>query len=135
MGGIYGRIQELDDQVVELEVAPGTSFRVARTAISRKVEGQTCAVIVLRLIFACHRVPSRLIAVLVTRHHAPAGPRPPGRHLRRARPEEGVQASPTPWARRSNIIRNRVDSLGVAEPEISRQGNNIIIDLPGVEGP
>ena len=38
MGGIYGRIQKLDDQVVELEVAPGTSFRVARSAISRKVE-------------------------------------------------------------------------------------------------
>ena len=38
MGGIYGRIQKLDDQVIELEVAPGTSFRVARSAISRKVE-------------------------------------------------------------------------------------------------
>jgi preprotein translocase subunit SecD len=31
-----------------------------------------------------------------------------------------------------DIIRNRVDSLGVAEPEISRQGSNVIIDLPGV---
>ena len=38
MGGIYGRIHRLDDQVIELEVAPGTSFRVARSAISRKVE-------------------------------------------------------------------------------------------------
>ena len=38
MGGIYGRIQNLGDQVIELEVAPGTSFRVARSAISRKVE-------------------------------------------------------------------------------------------------
>ena len=38
MGGIYGRIQDLGDQVIELEVAPGTSFRVARSAISRKVE-------------------------------------------------------------------------------------------------
>jgi preprotein translocase subunit YajC len=38
MGGIYGRIQKLDDQIVELEVAPGTSLRVARSAISRKVE-------------------------------------------------------------------------------------------------
>ena len=32
-----------------------------------------------------------------------------------------------------DIIRSRVDSLGVAEPEISRQGNNIVIDLPGVK--
>ena len=31
-----------------------------------------------------------------------------------------------------DIIRNRVDSLGVAEPEISRQGDLIIVDLPGV---
>lgn len=31
------------------------------------------------------------------------------------------------------IIRNRVDSLGVAEPEISRQGSTIVVDLPGVE--
>lgn len=31
------------------------------------------------------------------------------------------------------IIRNRVDALGVGEPEISRQGNNIIVELPGVK--
>lgn len=31
------------------------------------------------------------------------------------------------------IIRNRVDALGVAEPEISRQGDNIIVQLPGVK--
>jgi preprotein translocase subunit SecD len=31
------------------------------------------------------------------------------------------------------IIRNRVDGLGVAEPEISRQGNTIVVDLPGVK--
>ncbi|MFW2384006.1 MAG: protein translocase subunit SecD [Acidimicrobiales bacterium] len=33
----------------------------------------------------------------------------------------------------TDIIRNRVDALGVAEPEISRQGNTIVVDLPGVE--
>ena len=32
-----------------------------------------------------------------------------------------------------DIIRDRVDGLGVAEPEISRQGNNIVVDLPGVK--
>ena len=31
------------------------------------------------------------------------------------------------------IIRNRVDALGVAEPEISRQSDNIIVQLPGVK--
>ena len=30
------------------------------------------------------------------------------------------------------IIRSRVDALGVAEPEISRQGNTIVVDLPGI---
>jgi preprotein translocase subunit SecD len=29
-------------------------------------------------------------------------------------------------------IRNRIDALGVAEPEVSRQGKNIVIALPGV---
>ena len=31
------------------------------------------------------------------------------------------------------IIRNRVDALGVVEPDISRQGSNIIVQLPGVK--
>lgn len=30
------------------------------------------------------------------------------------------------------IIRNRVDALGVAEPDITRQGESIIVQLPGV---
>src|SRR5438132_14403189 len=32
-----------------------------------------------------------------------------------------------------SIIRARVDNLGVAEPDISRQGNAIIVQLPGVK--
>jgi preprotein translocase subunit SecD len=31
------------------------------------------------------------------------------------------------------IIRNRVDGLGVAEPEIARQGDSIIVQIPGVD--
>jgi preprotein translocase subunit SecD len=31
------------------------------------------------------------------------------------------------------IIRNRVDGLGVAEPEITRQGDAIVVQLPGVK--
>jgi preprotein translocase subunit SecD len=31
------------------------------------------------------------------------------------------------------IIRNRVDALGVAEPEVNRQGNTIVINLPGAK--
>ena len=32
-----------------------------------------------------------------------------------------------------DVIRSRVDGLGVSEPEISRQGSNIVVDLPGVD--
>jgi protein-export membrane protein SecD/preprotein translocase SecF subunit len=31
------------------------------------------------------------------------------------------------------IIRNRVDALGVAEPDIARQGSSVIVQLPGVK--
>ena len=31
------------------------------------------------------------------------------------------------------IIRNRVDALGVAEPDITRQGNAVVVELPGVK--
>jgi preprotein translocase subunit SecD len=32
-----------------------------------------------------------------------------------------------------NIINNRVNTFGVAEPNVSRQGNDIIVELPGVK--
>jgi len=34
-----------------------------------------------------------------------------------------------------SILRNRVDALGVAEPDISRQGETILVQLPGVKDP
>ncbi len=34
-----------------------------------------------------------------------------------------------------SIIRSRVDSLGVAEPEISRQGDDVLVQLPGLQDP
>lgn len=46
-------------------------------------------------------------------------------------PEEGANAGAIDKA--VDIIRNRVDALGVAEPEIARQGSNILVQLPGVE--
>jgi preprotein translocase subunit YajC len=36
-GGILGTIQTLEDDIVELQVAPGVVLRVARAAIARKV--------------------------------------------------------------------------------------------------
>ena len=32
-----------------------------------------------------------------------------------------------------NVITDRVDALGVAEPNITRQGNRIVVELPGVK--
>ncbi|HSL58993.1 MAG TPA: protein translocase subunit SecD [Acidimicrobiales bacterium] len=34
-----------------------------------------------------------------------------------------------------DIIRRRVDALGVAEPDISRQGSTVLVQLPGVDDP
>jgi preprotein translocase subunit SecD len=31
------------------------------------------------------------------------------------------------------VIRNRIDALGVAEPEITRQGDAVVVELPGVK--
>ncbi|MCE5192197.1 MAG: preprotein translocase subunit YajC [Actinomycetia bacterium] len=38
MGGVYGTIRSLDDERVELEVAPGTVITIARSAVARKIE-------------------------------------------------------------------------------------------------
>jgi preprotein translocase subunit SecD len=46
-------------------------------------------------------------------------------------PNKKVKSDVLEQAKR--IIRNRVDALGVGEPEISRQGNNILVELPGVK--
>lgn len=32
-----------------------------------------------------------------------------------------------------NVIRNRVDGLGVREPEITRQGSTVLVQIPGVD--
>jgi len=35
----------------------------------------------------------------------------------------------------ADIIRNRVDGLGVAEPDVSQSGGTIVVDLPGLKNP
>src|SRR6478736_4532584 len=32
-----------------------------------------------------------------------------------------------------DLIRNRVDGLGIAEPDVQRQGSTIVVNLPGVK--
>ena len=40
VGGLYGRVQSLDDDSVQLEVAPQTSVRVAKSAVATRVAPQ-----------------------------------------------------------------------------------------------
>lgn len=49
------------------------------------------------------------------------------------RPTEGQDYSGEDLDQAREIISRRVDGLGVAEPDITRQGNNIVVQLPGVE--
>jgi SecD/SecF fusion protein len=49
-------------------------------------------------------------------------------------PPKGKSLTSTDLDRSVSIMRNRVDKLGVAEPEIRKQGNNqIVIQLPGIK--
>jgi preprotein translocase subunit SecD len=34
-----------------------------------------------------------------------------------------------------NIIRNRIDALGVAQPSVQSEGGNIVVELPGIKNP
>ena len=36
MGGIYGRVQSLDDEAITLEVAPQTTIRVTKSAVAAR---------------------------------------------------------------------------------------------------
>src|SRR5262249_29103636 len=33
----------------------------------------------------------------------------------------------------TTVIRNRLDGLGIAEPDVQRQGDTIVVNLPGVK--
>ncbi|HEX9712708.1 MAG TPA: protein translocase subunit SecD [Actinomycetota bacterium] len=48
-------------------------------------------------------------------------------------PDDPSGVDPGALEQAVNIIRNRVDALGVAEPDISRQGENILVQIPGIE--
>jgi SecD/SecF fusion protein len=54
----------------------------------------------------------------------------------KAVPERGQKLDPDAINRSISIMRNRIDKLGVSEPEIRKQGNNqIVIQLAGVHDP
>lgn len=50
------------------------------------------------------------------------------------RPVPGeAEITPEALQQALEIVRNRVDALGVAEPDITTQGGNIVVQLPGVD--
>jgi len=49
------------------------------------------------------------------------------------RPTEGQNFEAGDIDTSVEIIRRRVDALGVAEPDITRQSNNVVVQLPGVD--
>ncbi|HNJ96847.1 MAG TPA: protein translocase subunit SecD [Ilumatobacteraceae bacterium] len=49
------------------------------------------------------------------------------------KPKEGTEWSTQSLDLAVERIRDRVDSLGVAEPEILRQGDTVVVNLPGVK--
>ena len=48
-------------------------------------------------------------------------------------PAAGAKVTDETLDQAISIIRQRVDGVGVAEPDISRQGSNVVIQLPGVQ--
>jgi preprotein translocase subunit YajC len=38
LGGLYGRIERIDEDAIRIEIAPGTTVRVAKSAIATRVE-------------------------------------------------------------------------------------------------
>jgi preprotein translocase subunit SecD len=50
-----------------------------------------------------------------------------------AREVNGELPSEESVEKAKDIIRQRVDGLGIAEPEVQRQGNTVVVDLPGVK--
>ena len=72
------------------------------------------------------------------RQEPEAGPRPPGRRRRstssRSRTARSTNESADDQLDQAiEIIRRRVDASGVAEPEVSRQGNTISMQIPGAK--
>jgi len=54
----------------------------------------------------------------------------------KAVPDKGKNLTQSDLDRSISIMRNRVDKLGVSEPEIRKQGDDqIVIELPGIKDP
>lgn len=48
-------------------------------------------------------------------------------------PKEGTNPPESSVSEAANIIRQRVDALGIAEPEVVRSGKTVVVQLPGLK--
>lgn len=48
-------------------------------------------------------------------------------------PDQGQEVDEADLQAALDVLRQRVDALGVAEPELARQGDNLLVQLPGLE--
>ena len=44
LGGIHGRVESLDDDTIRLEISPGTTITIVRSAVGRRVVDATTGV-------------------------------------------------------------------------------------------
>lgn len=86
---------------------------------------------VLSLLFILLAAAGTLVATLVSGNTPQLGLDLQGGSSVVLQPREKVSSGVIDQA--IEIVRNRVDALGVAEPDITRQGDKIVVELPGVK--
>ena len=158
IGGIFGTIRAVDDDRIELEVAPGVLITVARDAIAQAANPAASGVTTDpshdeharrqrhgdgRLTCASERRlpggdagrrgrrPSSSRSSATTNRCSASTCRAASPSCSR----RSASTSPTRSTWPSTSSATGSTAFGVAEPEISRQGTDIVIDLPGREGP
>ena len=140
--GMYGRITRLGDDDVDIEIAPGTVIRIARAARSRSASSPMMSSATTRRPADMRRqvilltvtvvvIVGTFIATLASGNTPTLGLDLQGGVSVTLQPLPHQDLSTLDTA--AQIIRNRVDGLGVAEPDVSRQGNTIVVDLPGAK--
>ena len=163
-GGIFGTITALDEDEVRVEIAPQLQVRVARRAIGAVVNprgdgrrGRAHGLRGRRLRFPGHvsdrrkhlilmgAIVAALVgAVLLAVPGSPIHRKPTlGLDLQgglevvlKAVPPKGHVLTSADMDRSVSIMTSRINKLGVASPEIRKQGSNqIVIQLAGVHDP
>ena len=147
IGGILGTIRDLDDEKIQLEVAEGVvvTDRPQRDRAGGRRHRRRSPRATATARSAHDRPPQRhlpdrarwslvvgtFVYTLASNHEPVLGLDLQGGTSVVLSPVGEFKSDTLDVA--IDIIRNRVDTFGTLEPEISRQGSDIVIDLPGVK--